>query len=99
MEGSPMRLASMRLTDQLLPATDGMYDAIVVKSFLNVTWVSWWPVGPMSFHLSLGDGFAGWSGDLEQTPSGLQGAAAWSSDTAQKDGGWILHASRAACDP
>jgi len=95
-----VRLGRLRLTDHLEPATAGTYTVETVKEGERpLTMMGWWPMSPTSVHLGLGDGFTGWGGELEQTSVGLQGSAGWSADTGEKNGGWILRASRAACDP
>jgi hypothetical protein len=96
---TPMPLGTVRLTDRLEPPTAGTYEAHVVKSERHLVLAAWWPVSPSSFHLELGDGYTGWSGDLEQTPKGLQGWAVWGTDTGKRESHWRILASRATCDP
>jgi len=95
-----LNLGRLRLTDHLEPATAGTYTVETVKEGEHgMTMMGWWPMSPTSIHLGLGDGYTGWGGELEQTSVGLQGSAAWSADTGQKNGGWILRASPATCNP
>jgi len=96
---TPMPLGTVRLIDRLEPATAGMYEAHVVKSVSHLVSVAWWPVSATSFHLELSDGYNGWSGDLEQTSTGLQGWAIWANDTGKRESGSRILASRTTCDP
>jgi hypothetical protein len=91
-------LGIVRFTGYLAPPIASTYVVEWLTPGVRPMQMEWWPVSPVSIHLGLGDDPTGWSGVLEQTPTGLQGPAERRDDTGRMERDWTIRASRSSCD-